>query len=164
MVIGQSQSTSIKDDGLEDMSLFCSLFAGRDRGRFARQGINDLPRTGIPQVFTSFFFNRLRITLQGFDLLFQVLILLLHRLDLLLQLAVLLALLLVHHEPIGAKDHMPGHKAGQQANPASRKLASRLVEPLNSVLEGFWQSRSLVKDPVFCSCGKLLQVCFRLRL
>lgn len=82
--------------------------------RWRRQGVNHFSGTGVMQAFSRLFFNRLRVRLQGFDLLFQSCILLLHVLNLLLDRTRLLPLLAVYQQTVGAKHHVITKKQNQR--------------------------------------------------
>ena len=77
------------------------------------------------------FLDGLRVGFQGLILFFQLLVLLFERPVLFLQLAMLFPLLLIDHEPIGAKYYMVSERHRQKADRTRRQLAPRTIQPLD---------------------------------
>src|SRR5581483_1437291 len=105
------------------LSLASVGIGGRCRGTISGKNQDDLPGLCIPKLFSRLTLNSFRVGLQGFVNLGEGLVFLLEAINFGLELAILVALLFVHHGSVGAEYHVEGQEGGQQRNRRSGQLA-----------------------------------------
>src|SRR5262245_61363216 len=98
------------------------------RGRWI--GVDDLSRTGVAKLLAGFTLNRLGIGFQALDFFLQALVFALQRIDLGVERAAVLLLLVIRQHPVGAKKNMPSQHAGQNRYPYGGQAAAPWIEAL----------------------------------